>query len=168
MTATLLAVAISALGPKPEPAWFDTLIAGYLFAYDQSHTNLTVRDPASGYFLSRDVECDGGILVLTLGRNEPGFGDYRVSPPEGSETEVKVKRLPTLATGKGLRIGDSEDHVASVLGKPTKRTREEPGLRVLHYSWKEGRGDESWDNEQSYIFRAGKLIAVQFSRELAQ
>jgi hypothetical protein len=53
----------------------------------------------------------------------------------GYSSEVLVCRLPTLATGHGIMIGDAPQTVRQRLGMPTrvKWARKKPDLRVYCY-----------------------------------
>ncbi len=154
------------------PAWLDFMLAGYGLTYDEKHVDVAVYDPKSKYFLVRDAECDGGIITLTLSRDpitatENGFK----LPPElgGADNEgsqpVKVKRLPVLATGKGIRIGDPINRVRTVLGKPTKTTGSPKSDLDMTYTWTTGSGDLDYEYDEVYTFESGTLVEISFSRE---
>jgi len=155
------------------PKWFDTTLAGYAFKYDEKHSMAGVHDPKTGFYLMRNVECDGGVLILTLTRDRnivTGNG-YKVlgfvpKTHDNGSLQLTEKPLPSLATGHGIRIGDSPAKIRAKLGAPTKIGRS--GARKQwtdwHYVWRTGEHDETLKYEQRYTFKAGKLIEVEFSR----
>src|SRR4051812_29143662 len=105
------AFALALLGPKghaKQPAWLDFSIASYILRYDDSHGVLGVHDSKTGYYLLRTVECDGGIveLSLTKDRNEvENYGFPARDSKEASTYKLIEKPLPSLSTGHGVRIG---------------------------------------------------------------
>jgi hypothetical protein len=170
ITSFALALAIAPHGKMP--AGFDNLIAGYAFAYDEKHNQACTYDSKSGYCIMRSIECDGADLTLLLthdryliegmGYDVPNFGKVDSSP----SMKLIVKPLPSLSTGKGVRIGYTPAQLRFKLGRPTKI--EKSGSRhqftdyVYHYI--DGTKDDGDDFTQTYTFKAGKLIEIRFSR----
>ncbi|HLK16553.1 MAG TPA: hypothetical protein VKT78_17235, partial [Fimbriimonadaceae bacterium] len=152
------------------PRWLDFSIAGYAFAYDEKHTVTTVHDKKRGFFIKREVECDGGLLSLELTRDRHDVleaFDMEGHPLSPSSVE---KPLPSLTTGKGVTIGDSPATVAKRLGKPTKveRTGSRGQYLDYEYVWQEpksGDDDLQASYDEVYTFKKGKLIQIVFSRD---
>ncbi len=114
----------------------------------------------------RTVECDGGILGLVLTRDRHVVAQDGYSVPslgKKGDMALTTKALPSLRTGKGVVIGDSPNAVRTRLGAPTKVT---PHGRFVDYVYKGRRGDG--DHEQTYTFKAGRLIEVSFFRDATQ
>jgi DNA-binding response OmpR family regulator len=115
----------------------------------------TVLPDESGFELLRtlrDIDFDGGIMVLTASREvadkvralEEGADDYVVRPYEPAEFLARVKamlrrsrkRVGTAATGGILRVGDVELDLNSlqVVLPGSRRERLTPNeMRLLHY-----------------------------------
>jgi len=154
--------------PSHPPRWFDTTLAGYKFAYDEKHAPVAIYDPKSHYILIRVVECDGADLTLLLTRDRyevtdmgfaiPGFKKQ----PETPEFTTTVKALPSLSTGKGLQIGDSVAKVRRRLGAPgkTEVTGARKQFLSYKYSFAAGESDDSREYDETYVFKAGKLIEI--------
>ena len=170
----VLAVLISSEKAKGHPpAWLDNMLAGYALKYDETHGVIGVSDPKTGFFIVRTVECDGGVITLTLTKDRHYVADegFRV-PSLGNRDEnsgnqpLVVKPLTALATGKGVRIGDTPGLVRTKLGKPTtvERTGNREQFLTWTYTWKSGTavGDPTF--EEVYTFKQSKLIEIIFSR----
>jgi len=149
------------------PAWFDTTLAGYKFAYDEKHGSIAVHDPKSGFFLVREIECDGGLVSLLLTRDrkvvaDNGFSVTGYSASDSVLPKVVEKPLPSLSTGKGLSIGDSEAKLKALYGKPKSVQFEGNAkqFRVCSYKLK-----TDADYEARYTFKVGKLIEVSLFRD---
>lgn len=150
------------------PRWYDRSIAGYVLQNDEKHNTLAVRDPASGYMIMRGAECDGAILslLLTKDRKRVAENGYQVPGYKSDHTgDMKLQTSPlrSLATGRGVKIGDSPLHVKSVLGSPTSRKHDGPSniYWVWTYTWNHS---PYGDIEQTYTFKNDKLIEIQFSQ----
>jgi len=151
------------------PSWYDQKLAGYLLLFDERHDVVAVSDPKSGYFLVRSAECDGALLSLVLTRDrkmvsEMGFKVPNYKTKEAGEQKILIKPIPSLSTGKGVTIGDSPDQVRQRLGPPTK-TKHTGGRKQfveLVYTWKSGKGEDETDIEETYTFKGGKLIEIEF------
>jgi hypothetical protein len=167
------AIALTGLlfGPNKPPAWLDTKLAGYVLVHDESHNVLCVYDKGTGYFLERGAECDGAIqwLVLTRDRNIPANEGYAIPgfvPKDRSAGTEKLilKALPSLSTGKGVKIGDTPSQLTRRLGKPT--TIEKGGSRKQFtdyvFKWADGHGEMASHYVERYVFKAGKLIEIHF------
>ncbi len=154
-----------------EPAWMDRLLAGYALKYDQKHSVTGIHDPKSGFYLIRDVECDGGVLIVTLTRDRnivTGNG-YKVvgfvpKTHDNGSLQLVEKALPNLSTGKGIAIGASTSRVRSRLGRPTKIGHSGARRQWLDwtYIWINKKEDVKYT--ERYTFKANKLIEVEFSR----
>jgi hypothetical protein len=146
-----------------EPAWLDRTLAGYALAYDEKHAPVVVHDAKSGFFLVRDIECDGGQLSLLLTRDHHSVEGYE----SDSEYKLKQKPLPSLVTGKGVAIGDSESKMKSLLGSPSSHeiTGSRDQFTVFHYAWLQRGKDAEVQYDEAYTFKHGKLIEIQFSRD---
>jgi len=154
--------------------WYDTLLAGYAVDSSSSHRPIAVHDAKSGYFLIRDIESDGGDIMLILTRDHAVLNEYGARPPGTPDTVLPIqeKALPSLSTGKGVRIGDSEARVRTLLGSPTKveLSGSRKQFRDCRYLW-HNRIDQfgnKTDVEDRYTFKAGRLIEIAFSKNLAQ
>jgi hypothetical protein len=172
MLLALISVALLPRHSTHKPAWFDEMLAGYALAYDQKHSQVAVYDPGTGFMLIREPECDGGdmTLLLTRDRYEVDKMGYKVphfaagtTVDDGSRKLVE-KALPSLATGKGVKIGDSPQRMMRLLkGHPH---RERSGNRdqfvSYKYSFKESPGELSKSYDETYTFKSGKLIEVMF------
>jgi hypothetical protein len=173
--ATLTALMLSRpLSGHHQPKWLDQSLAGYAFEYDEKHGQAGVFDSKSGFFILREIDCDGAVVSLTLtkDRNIATSQGYLVpdfTPKTGSpgSNPLTVKSLPSLSTGKGVTIGDSGAQVQSRLGSPTLRhhTGERKQYVELVYSWKDGKADNDFRYTETYTFKAGKLIQIDFLRE---
>ena len=171
VTAALLLVAISG-SHGSVPAWMDWQLAGYSFSYDDTHRPVAVHDPKTGFYLVRDVECDGGTLTLLLTRDHQLAAENAAidANSENEADNIAQKRLPNLATGHGLRMGDSESRMKELLGKPDSEDIE--GSRdqyvVYRYNWVDhspNRNDPDTSYEQKYTFKKGTLIEIEFTRD---
>lgn len=169
MTPLLLILAGTIHAKATPPKWLDRTLAGYSFANDLKHSAAAVFDPSSGFMLIREPECDGADLTLLLTRDRYEVQNMGFEVPnfhKGAEGALKmtVKKLPNLATGKGVRIGDPESRVERVLGKSHKN--EISGKRgqflSFRYQWTDGSHNGGRDYEQVYTFKAGKLIEITY------
>lgn len=162
---------------QPAPKWFSPLLAGYLLENDETHRDVGVYDKKTGYYLVRYAECDGANLTLLLTRDRKMIQDqgYRVpSLPEseGNSHRLTEKPLPSLKTGKGIEIGDTQAQVQARLGKPQKVAKEGPAnqYNVLSYQ-ASAKGDPKTGELgrfwlQRYVFKENRLIEVCFYRGL--
>ena len=154
------------------PPWLDRSMAGYRVSLEDSRRTLGVYDAKRNFYLVRTAECDGAHLSVTLtqdrhvvfgsGYNVPGFKQER------GYGELDIKSLSNLATGRGIQIGDDELILRKRLGRATSvvRTGNRSQFVNHRYVWrnvKNGQG-EIWTNE--YIFKRGRLIEIQFARNL--
>lgn len=158
----IVALALGSLGfasGSKAPAWFDRSIAGYVLAYDEQHGQTFVRDPKSGFFILRTIECDGAHVSLLLTRDSKLTSGY--------QTEYQKKPITPLSTGKGIRIGDSQAAVRKKLGTPTKnlRTGDRKQFVEYRYEWHDVKNGEGHDWANVYTFKQGKLIEIWFQRE---
>jgi hypothetical protein len=164
-------LAVTHVGADHAPRWYDTEVAGYVMDSSEKHRPLAVHDGKTGFFLVRDVECDGADITVLLTRDHSMMRQFGVSMPgaEPAELTLQEKRLPSLSTGKGIRIGDTEGRMREILGKPTKV--EISGSRDQYedciYQWKCPRDRFGLERaiEERYTFKAGSLIEVEFSSD---
>ncbi len=167
----LLLVASGSAKAGP-PAWFDRMLAGYELQYDQKHGQAGVYDAKTGYFLIRDIECDGGIVsvFLTRDRHMVSNASYKVpnftpNPDEGAGSQpLTNKPLSSLSTGKGVTIGFSRAQMEAKLGKPTQVKHSGPRKQFVDciYRWQDKPGEEGITYEETYTFKEGKLIQIEF------
>ena len=163
-------VALVPVAYHGQPAWFDTMLAGYAFEYDEQHRPITVHDAKTGFYLVRSVDCDGAFVRLLLTRDRKLVSEMGVGVPgfnDADPYEIAVEKpLPSLSTGKGLKIGDSEARMRALLGSPSKASVEgsRSQFRVCSYKWKspKNKDDISVTYDQRYTFKAGRLIEVEF------
>jgi len=101
---------------------------------------LTKKDPTDGIFLSHDV-CLGQTLTLTEDNNEIEtirvVDDGSDHTPECSNRSGKP-RLNRWVTGRGLKIGDSQQRVIDLYGQPNSRspsTKDGKPLELLYYAF---------------------------------
>lgn len=175
----IAALAIATSRPsfvEKRPPWLDDMLAGYALLNDGTHSDVGVFDPAKKFYLVRYGECDGAYLTMVLTADRKVVSDIGYFIPNyiGGETEgslkLKQKALPSLSTGKGVRIGDSPERLQQVLGKPnhTQKTGNRNQFREYVYTTKlkERRHGENWVIEYTanYVFKNGKLIEIRFGR----
>lgn len=164
------ALILSPTGPTARPAWLDRTLAGYALASSEHQRPICVHDKRSGYFLVRDIECDGGSITVVLTRDRKELSELGVTMPgtEAHTSWIRIveKPLPSLSTGKGIQIGDSEATVTRLLGRPTKRSIEgsRGQFRVARYQWTEKDDQLPTEYVEAYTFKAGRLIEVNFSK----
>ncbi|HVT13055.1 MAG TPA: hypothetical protein VHE55_12395 [Fimbriimonadaceae bacterium] len=148
-----------------QPKWFCTKLSGYDI---EKRSDIGIYDSKSGFYLCSTSECDGGYysLVLTRDRNvvtECGYLVPNFTPREHDNGTVRLHYRPlrSLSTAKGVKIGDTPAEVRLLLGKPSKTERDE--FLTYHYKWSDK--DSRPDYDQSYVFKAGKLIEIRFDRD---
>jgi hypothetical protein len=175
MPAMLTAITWAILcSPSKPPAWFDKSVAGYVLQWDDKHPGGCFFDSKKGFYVMRVPECDGSHLSLILTRDRKMVAgsafhvkDLPKSMGENGYDTVHSASFRSLATGKGISIGDSQSVVRAKLGAPSKQ--EKAGNRKQFLEWtylwrdvKKGVGAE-WQN--IYVFKTGKLIEVRFHRD---
>ena len=157
-----------------QPKWVDSMLAGYALLDDEKHRDVAVYDEKTGFFIVREAECDGGLLTLLLTRDRSLLKNFGFRMPGKGDADhdeykaVTLKPLPSLSTGKGVAIGDTCEDVEKRLGKPTKVKKSGASEQFLDYvySWKSGKGDYTTEYDETYTFKAGKLIQINFFRGL--
>ena len=127
------------------------------------------HDPASGYYLYKNLECDGAHVSVTLTKDrrmvtESGFELARFGrkAKEPLLNDIE-KRSIGLSTKNGIRIGMSREEVRAKLGQPTKTA-----VRGSHkefwcalYKKTIMRNHEEGDVlRNTYIFKDGHLIEI--------
>lgn len=167
LIATLLVATVLPHLAAP-PRWLDTEIAGYV--QQRGKKDLCVLDRSTGFFLMRGAECDSSIQYMVLTRDHHGIvgeqAEYTMpGTKESKDTSfvVRFQPLPRYTTGKGVAIGDGEDKVAELLGKPTRRKITGSRGQYIEYSyhWK----SKDWEYTQAYTFKANKLIEIRFNKD---
>lgn len=89
----------------------------------------------------------------------PGF-----SKEEGYQP-MTIKPLPSLSTGKGIQIGSSPPDLIRKLGRPSviNISGNHGQYRNYTYTCTTGKGDESTEYEETYTYKKGKLIEINFT-----
>ena len=151
------------------PQWFDNMLAGYAFASDERHKDVAVRDPKSGFYLVRDLECDGADISLVLTRDRKRIANdvaNTASVGDSGLPTLVAKPLRNLSTGKGISIGDSESKMRSILGRPSSFELDgnRKQFRVFTYHWTDRGGEMTAEVAQIYIFKKGRLIEIDFAQ----
>lgn len=154
---SLATVFLLAVVSKPErraPAWFDTLLAGYSLAYDERRRPVAVADPKTGYYLWRDTECDGADVTLVL---TPDVKEIQTEVPDA---RLVRKPLPSLSTGKGIRIGDPAIRLAETLGKASRveASTTVKGATDYVYHW----SSKARAYDETYTVKAGVVVRIEF------
>lgn len=148
------------------PKWMDSKIAGREGGYMGA-----IYDPSRNWYLVNGGECDGaiGFFYLTQDRRRLERAGFSVYPPARSETgesetDIYFRRLPNLATGHGVAIGQTPSQVWKRLGPPTriKKTGYRKQFLEYRYTWKEGKRLQDRQYDQTYVFKKGKLIEINF------
>jgi hypothetical protein len=162
LLAALVALAASAaLGAGRRPRYVSYVLAGTRL---QDASNDAARqDRPTGYRLVGSRECDGGHLSLGLRPQEA------LTDGSGYSSEVLVCRLPTLATGHGIMIGDAPQTVRQRLGMPTRVewARKKPGLRIYSYRYiyRYREGHVVMEYEAAYTFRNARLWQIELRED---
>jgi hypothetical protein len=164
--------AISAAGSKP-PKWLDKTLAGYAVAFSDKHQMVGVHDKGRKAFLVRTVDCDGAHIgvLLTRDRNLVTEMGHKVPHFKGKYegySDMKENALPSLATSKGIALGDTPAQLTAKLGKPStiKKSGNRKQFTDYVYKWRnlvKGEGEE-WENR--FTFKEGKLIEIEFRRDM--
>jgi hypothetical protein len=157
--------------PKKTPKWMDYTIAGYALSYDEHHSALLVLDPKTRFFILRDVVCDGAYVTLELTRDRAEINaNGGTLTQRGAKVELNydglaavTKPLPHLATGKGVKIGDSMSAVKTKLGNPTKHGPSGSRDQFLDYAYLWKTSDTLFT--ETYTFKKGKLIQIVFVKD---
>jgi hypothetical protein len=86
--------------------------------------------------------------------------------------DVRLCRLPTLATGHGIMIGDAPQTVRQRLGMPTRVewARKKPGLRIYSYRYfyRHREGHVVMEYEAAYTFRNARLWQIEFREDMIE
>jgi len=168
---SLFSIASGITGPQPK--WFDNMLAGYLLGYDGTRSNIGVYDKGKGHYLIRNVECDGGHLMLILTRDRRIIEMLNYDAPNykhkkyPGEWKLVEKKLPSLSTGKGVKIGSTPSALTAKLGKPTeiKRTGKSKQYTEYRYIWTDTKNGEGTESANVYTFKSGKLIEISFYKD---
>jgi len=153
---------------KGAPSWLDLTIAGYSLAYDQTHSQALVHDKKSGYYIRREIDCDGAMVSLELTRDRHDVGDGSTENGHLAVPGAVEKPLRRLSTGKGTRIGDSTAALTKRLGKPlmVQRSGARKQFTDYVYVWDtHEKGGTPVQYAETYTFKAGKLIQIVFMRD---
>lgn len=130
-----------------------------------------MHDPKRGFYLVRGAECDGShvSLLLTRDRKEVNQWGYKIRTLASDEGHLALKErpLPSLATGKGIQIGDTAVTVQKRLGRPTRveRTSDQRQFTNYVYFWRDVKNGEGDEITNRYVFKAGRLIEISFHRD---
>ncbi|HZH97387.1 MAG TPA: hypothetical protein VEX38_00325 [Fimbriimonadaceae bacterium] len=172
LTVGLLATVTLSVAGKEPPKWLDKKVAGYLVAFDDLRQPVGIFDKKQGLYLLRMVECDGGHLGVLLTRDRHLVSNWGHKVPNFKTQNEGVvplteKPLPSLATGKGIKLGATPGDVTSKLGRPGKIQKSGPRKQFTDYlyTWRnvvKGEGEE-WLNR--YTFKEGRLIEIEFRRD---
>ncbi|MGV3618166.1 MAG: hypothetical protein ACO1SV_22800 [Fimbriimonas sp.] len=170
MSLAALAVLVSAAPAEP-PRWLDRSLAGYVLAFDEKHGQAGIHDPKRGFYLVRGAECDGShvSLILTRDRKEVNQWGYKV--PSLVDTQgylpLRERPLPSLATGKGIQIGDTVAVLQKRLGRPTRveRSGDRRQFTSYVYFWRDVVDGEGEEVTNTYVFKGGRLIEISFHRD---
>lgn len=153
------------------PPWLDMELAGYTLADDQTHHPTVVHDVKSGFFLIRQIECDGGMITLELTRDHhdlpADMDEFASWEGLGGKKLPLEKPLPNLKTSKGVSIGDSPANLKQSLGKPSKIEPSGERDQYLNYVYEctLGKGDGRVGYTETYTFKKSKLIQIVFFRD---
>ena len=150
------------------PAWLDFSIAGYSLAYDKSHSQALIHDRKSGFYLKREIDCDGALITLELTRDRHEISGELSDATTPEIRGAQEKPLRNLKTGKGVKIGDGPDKLTERLGKPSKTERSGSRRQFLDhvYIWKsKPNGGAPVTYTETYTFKNGALIQVVFFRD---
>jgi hypothetical protein len=168
MVSAALFGAFLLLRDSNEPGWMDFTIAGYALKYDRAHSQALIFDKARGFYLRREIECDGGILTLELTRDRRDVADGE-NVIDGRDVHGALhKSLRSLSTGKGITIGDTPSKVVNRLGKPSKieRSGERRQFTDYVYIWKSKEsGGNPLEYTETYTFKRSLLIQIVFFRD---
>ena len=132
-----------------------------------SDASTAIYDKKKGYYLVNDTDTKTVYSLLLI------TPKVLKDNPDGTPDNLKVRRgtLPSLSTGHGVSIGDSERTVIKKIGKPTSREKNAAlGELTLFYSYTGGR-IYGWSYSSWYSFKKGKVAAIrldlQKGKELA-
>lgn len=152
----------------------DWNLAGYKLASGEENGIFGLFDPATGFYMMRDIECDGADVILTLTRDrhviyDAGYSVPSLGPkfPDEGRRKLDTKGLASLKTGKGVAIGDPTSRVRSKLGHPTtiKHTGDRKQYLTYEYKWTDKSNGDRADYIETYTFRDNKLIEIIFDQE---
>jgi hypothetical protein len=91
----------------------------------------------------------------------------RIEDIEGSagicDSEIPSRRLPPMATGHGIAIGDTPAQVIRKIGLPTRAspTGRKSKQRVFTYVYRWREGICTLEHRSVYTFRRGRLWAIE-------
>ena len=137
------------------------MLAGYS---TEKRDHVVIRDARTGYYLLRNCECDGSHVNLILCRDTASLKNWGVS----ADTPFKSGSLRSLATGHGIRIGDSRARVKQVMGLPTWQgtSKFRRGERAWSYHRLFGTQMDGVEYITLFRFRSGRVSGIELDREL--
>lgn len=146
-----------------------TISAGGFSLESRQVTNGCWRDPQTGVYALKTMECDGAHRSITVtkdrrvisssGYNLARFGKAN---PEGYENEV-VERTVRSSTGHGVAFGASRTAVLRKLGTPFKSVKKGRNGEFRCDLYKKIQMDSREDGSvlrNTYIYKNGKLIEI--------
>lgn len=82
--------------------------------------------------------------------------------------QVKPGRLRTMATGHGIKIGDTQEQVHRLMGKPTWQglSKFTSGERVWSYHHKIGTDKDGKEYVSLFRFRRGTVTGIEIRYDL--
>lgn len=84
-----------------------------------------------------------------------------------SEDWIDRVKLPSLAAGNGVAIGDRPERLRRLLGRPnsTERARGQRGALTFTYRYRYGKRGSRRKYEADYTFRNGRLWEINLQDE---
>lgn len=153
--AVLLLLPTASAGAKP-PRFVSNTVAGVELTEGEE---IRIYDARTGYYLVRWRECCGGPSGLILTRSK------QKAAAEGNLEDISPRRLPSLATGHGVAIGDTLQMVRQKLGMPTRLPRRgmRPGEWTYTYLYRYPDGASVMEYQAEYTFRGGRLREIELA-----
>jgi hypothetical protein len=149
-----------------QPKFVTYVLAGRDMRKSKISDQMTaIYDKKKGYYLINDTDAKTAYSLLLVKPQE------LKDDPTDILQELKVRNgvLPSLSTGHGVSIGDSERNVIRKLGKPTQRDK--IGKDSLLFYIYDGGRIYGWSFSSWYTIRGGKVSSIrldlQEGKELA-
>lgn len=143
---------------QTQPKFVTYVLAGKDMRKSKSSDQKTaIYDKKKGYYLINDTDAKTAYSLLLIKPQE------LKDDPTGILDNLKVRpgTLPSLSTGHGVSIGDSESTVTKKLGKSTDRMNNAAlGELTLFYQYTGGR-IYGWSYGSWYSFRRDKVAAIR-------
>lgn len=167
MVNLLLAAIILAPWPKNI-----AVSAGGLNATDYEPTNACWRDPKTGYYIYKNMECDGGHRAITITKDrrvleEAGYDTTRFGrkPKEWMPYKIETRPFPASA-GNGVRMGMTKSSLLKKLGKPAKTAVRGKRGEFWCALYKKADLDAKKEGQvlrNTYIFKNGRLVEMKIN-----